>query len=379
MGIQSIPQELMLMVGENLSIKDLNSFLRTCRGLLNLFTPRLHKLGVCNVGSRSALQWAAKHGHKSLVKLAISKGANVNETTKCRHNFGVLHLAARSTSQNPKIIRTLVEHGAKIDAKDYELCTPLYLATCYGHGQVVEELLRLGAGTKQGGCHEVTLLAHIAASMGHIDCMRALVAAGVDFYPRGESCRTILHLAFATNSGSGMAQYLLRQEGVSMTVNAKDSNGSTPLHLLMGHSYLMSAEKSELLQSLLQCGADIHAKDKLGDTPGHIATNKEDINSIAELIHAGFNIYTKGAGGDTVLHRAVRGRGRSPGLKFLLELEAARSIINVRNKKGSSPLHLAVQECDRVKVELLLRYGANTNLKDGKGRTPSQLALFRGI
>lgn len=65
-------------------------------------------------------------------------------------------------------------------------------------------------------------------------------------------------------------------------------------------------------------------------------------------------------------------------MKFLLALEAGRSIINVRNKKGATPLHLAVKECDRVKVELLLRYGANTDLRNRKGKTPPQVAVLQG-
>ena len=375
MGIQTIPQELIVMIGEKLSIKDLNNFLRTCCGLLNLFTPRLHELGLQNVGSLSALQWAAKHGHEPLVKLAISKGAEVNEITKCERKFTVLHLAARSASPNPKIIRTLVKHGAKIDAKCSELCTPLYQATCYGHGQVVEELLKLGAGTKQGGSNGLSPLARIAASNGYADCLRSFVAAGIDYQPGGSMCRTILHVATASYSGFGMAQYLLGQEEARMTVNAQDIHGRTPLHLLMDHLFLKSAEKSELLRSLLEFGADIHIKDNLGDTPAHIATNNGDINSIAELIHAGFDISMKGRRGDTVLHRAVRGSRRE--MKLLLDLEVVRSIINVRNKKGATPLHLAVE--DRVKVEWLLKYGANSDLKDGRGRTPSELALLRGM
>ena len=272
MGIQSIPQELILMVGENLSIEDLNNFLCTCRGLSKLLTPRLHELGLQNVGSLSALQWAAKHGYEPLVKLAISKGAKVNEITKCESKFTALHLAASNSSTNPQIIHTLVKHGAEVDAKSSDHCTPL--------------------------------------------------------------------------------------------------------HILMGLKNWTSVEKGKLLGSLLQCGADVHAKDKLGDTPAHIAANKEDIKSLNQLIHAGFDVSMKGAGGDTVLHRAARGSGR--GMKFLLDLEAGRSIINVQNKKGATPLHIAAGKCDRVKVEMLLKCGANDDLEDSRGRTAAELALLRG-
>ena len=377
MGIQTIPQELIIMVGEQLSIKDLNNFLCTCRGLLNLFTPRLHELGLKNVGSLSALQWAAEHGHEPLVKLAILKGAEVNEITNCEREFTVLHLTATSANPNPKVIRTLVEHGAKIDAKCSQLCTPLYLATCYGHGQIVEELLKLGAGTKEGGSNGLSSLAIIAANGGYADCMRAFVAAGIDFRHTGTEGRTILHMAIANFSGIEMAQYLLEQEEARMTVNAKDPYGRTPLHLLMGHYDLTSTEKSKLLRPLLQFGADIHMKDIYGDTPAHYATNRCDMNSVDELIHAGFKISTKGARGDTVLHRAVRVSQRA--LKLLLDLEAGRSIINIRNKRGATPLHLAVKEGNRVMVELLLQYGANSDLQDGTGRTPPELALLWGI
>ena len=377
MGIQTIPQELIVMVGEQLSIKDLNNFLRTCRGLLNLFTPRLHELGLQNVGSLSALQWAAQHGHEPLVKLAILKGAAVNEITDCERKFTVLHLAASSANPNPKIIHTLAKHGAKIDAKCSDLCTPLYQATYYGHGQIVEELLKLGAGTKQGGSKGLSSLALIAASSGYADCMRAFVAAGIDFHHTGTEGETILHMAIDYYSGIEMAQYLLEQKEARMTVNAKNRYGRTPLHLLMGHYGLTSAEKSKLLTPLLQFGADIHMKDIYGDTPAHYATNRGDINSVAELIHAGFKISTKGARGDTVLHRAVRVSQRA--LKLLLDLEAGRSIINIRNKKQATPLHLAVKECDRVMVDLLLQYGANSDLKDDSGRTPPELALLWGI
>ena len=377
MGIQTVPQELIVMVGEQLSIKDLNNFLCTCRGLLNLFTPRLHELGLHNVGRLSALQWAAQHGHEPLVKLAISKGAKVNEITKCERKFSVLHLAARSANPNPKIIHTLVKHGAEINAKCFELLTPLYQATWHGHGQIVEELLKLGAGTKQGGSNGLSSLALIAARRGHADCMRAFVAAGIDFHHTGTLRQTILHMAIANCSGIEMVQYLLEQKEARMTVNAKNRYGSTPLHLLMGNYDLTSAEKSKLLTPLLQFGADIHMKDIYGDTPAHYATNRGDINSIAELIQAGFKISTKGARGDTVLHRAIRVNKRA--LKLLLDLEEGRSIINIRNKKGATPLHLAVKQCNRDKVELLLKYGANSDLKDGSGRTPPELALLRGI
>ena len=205
-----------------------------------------------NVFCLSALQWAAKHGHEPLVKLAISKGAKVNKIAKCEGKYTVLHLAAKSKCPNPKIIRILVEHGAKIDAKTSDRRTPLYMATFYGNGQVVEELLKMGAGMKQDVSDGLSSLAHIAASREYTDCMQAFVAAGIDFHHRGYQRQTLLHAAIASASGIEIAQYLLWQEDVRITVNAKDSNGSTPLHILISHYNLKCAKKAELLRLLVQ-------------------------------------------------------------------------------------------------------------------------------
>ena len=76
------------------------------------------------------------------------------------------------------------------------------------------------------------------------------------------------------------------QEEVRITVNAKDSKGSTPLHILISHYNLKSAEKGEILRLLVQSGADVHAKDTLGDTPVHIASNIVFSNVVITLLVA---------------------------------------------------------------------------------------------
>ena len=146
MGIGAIPQELCLLIAENLPIIDLYSLLRTCRGLSHLLTPRLQELGLRDRGELTALQWAAKRGHESLVVLALSNGAKVHQRTNCNHRFTPLHLAAMSEKPNGNIIKTLVKHGARIHARDCYQLTPLRVALRYGRDQAVEALLVLGAG-----------------------------------------------------------------------------------------------------------------------------------------------------------------------------------------------------------------------------------------
>ena len=369
MRIDTISKELCLLITEDLPIPDLYSLLRTCRGLSRILTPRLLELGLRDVGELTALQWAAERGHKSLVLLAISNGAKVNKTTKRWPYSTALHLAAMSERPNRDIIRTLVSEGARIEAKDSFRETPLFRAVEAGRAQAIEELLIQGAIVRGRD-----RLAHIAARGGNVDCMRALAVAGIDYRKTDMSDRTILHEAFCSSAGLSTAKYLLEQEGGRMIVNAKAYDKSTALHLLMKSVYFESPIGRELFKTLMQCGADFRVKDYRGNMPAHILAMSNDVDSMAELIDAGYDISAKGGRRETVLHKAVYGRGTM--LRYLLGLEGAKSILNAQNRYGRTPLHLAVRDGSREKVELLLRHGADVGAKDNCGKTPLEIAVI---
>ena len=369
MRIDTISKELLLLITEDLPIPDLYSLLRTCRGLSHILAPHLLELGLRDVGELTALQWAAEHGHKSLVSLAISHSAEVNKTTKRWPKTTALHLAAMSERPNRDIIRTLVGKGAKIEAEDSFRRTPLFRAVEAGQAQAIEELLIQGARVRGRD-----RLAHIAARGGNVDCMRALAVAGIDYSKTDVTDRTILHEAFSSSAGLGTAKYLLEQEGGRMIVNAKTCAKSTALHLLMESVYFESPIGRELFKTLMQCGVDFRAKDCRGNMPAHILAMSNDVNSMAELIDAGYDISTKGGRRETVLHKAVYGRGTM--LRYLLELEGVKPILNAQNRDGRTPLHLAVRDGSREKVELLLRHSVDVRAKDNCGKTPPEIAVI---
>ena len=63
-------------------------------------------------------------------------------------------------------------------------------------------------------------------------------------------------------------------------------------------------------------------------------------------------------------------------MSYLLELEGAKLILNAQNRHGRTPLHLAVRDGSREKVELLLRHGADVTVKDLCRQTPSEIAVI---
>lgn len=106
-----------------------------------------------------------------------------------------------------------------------------------------------------------------------------------------------------------------------------------------------AAEKADIVQLLIQHGADVTVQDNTLSTPLHLASS--------------------------------RGSGKTVGL--LLKHGAD---VNAQDVKQLTPLHLAASSRLALKgnvVHLLLSHGANVDAKDGRGRTPFQIALSRGL
>lgn len=265
-------------------------------------------------------------------------------------------------------------------AKDSALRTPLHYAVAIKNWRAVEELLSLGAGKKEDLPNRLNDLAYCTVRAGQVDCVRAFVAASIDFHTRGVQGSTILHEAFSNEKTYfATARYILEQEEGRRIVNAKCSGGSTPLHALIRMHTALSEDPNwrKMFKLLLQCSADIHAKSYAGGTPVHhlVGWNNRE-SSILGLIPACFDFNIKAFREETILHSAVRGRDEM--LQNLLKLEGGKLAVNVPDDGGSTPLHLVAWYQNTEKVELLLRFGADAWTKDDRGNMPLIYAKRRG-
>lgn len=104
---------------------------------------------------------------------------------------------------------------------------PLHNAVLGGSAEAVETLIKFGADVnKQCSRHRETPI-HIAASLGHTQIVKNLVAHGVDVDVALDTGITPLHLA--AYEGQMEAVEALIELGAN--VNAQDKNGETVLHL----------------------------------------------------------------------------------------------------------------------------------------------------
>ena len=119
-----------------------------------------------------------------------------------------------------------------------------------------------------------------------------------------------------------------------------------------------------LVQTVVDCGADIQSRDNLGSTVMHTAVRWDAPDSIDKLLELGINVNAQNTSGKSPLAEAVVA-GKVDIAKKLL---AAGADPNICDSNGVTVLMDSIRGCSRDTVKLLLTYGANPNVQEVNGR-----------
>ncbi|WP_341808223.1 ankyrin repeat domain-containing protein [Wolbachia endosymbiont (group E) of Neria commutata] len=140
-----------------------------------------------------------------------------------------------------------------------------------------------------------------------------------------------------------ITQRLLKVEGID--INRVDKHDDTPLHMAA------SCDNSGVITLLLERGADVNAKNGKGRTPLIIAADNGRFQIVEELLKHNPDVnHAEMKHSYTALHAAVTGYSLKL-IKILLECENID--VNIPDKNGLTPLHLAVQ-CDCKEASQLI-------------------------
>ena len=263
-----------------------------------------------------------------IMSLLLAKGADANFVGQWGHTA----LMEANTAAKVKL---LVVHGAQVNAKDQEGETALIHAVDRGDVEVVEALLQAGAD------------ASIADAKGATSLLHALQDPSP--YNPEETMKV-------TRRRIEAARSLLRSK--IGDINAQNVNGET---LLMR---AVKLGETDLVQAMLDHGADVNRSDVLGRTAALFAYEK-DLTAIQPLLKRGARRATR-AELNAFLLVAI---GKKDQLK-VKELLKAGADANYEYSIGydhrdikSTVLIAATQLGDPLMVQMLLEAGADVNAK----------------
>ena len=282
-------------------------------------------------------------GSTQTIAALIDGGASFREPFG-RLDYTMLHFAAQ-LSDDPAVIDVLIDHGARVDARDKGGETPL-----------------MKVGLRK-------------TSEFTVDMAAALMERGANVNARNSRGGTVLHGAAQNSDRPELIAALIAR---GARVDALDEVGETPL--MDAIIYNKHNKNFEMATALINGGADLKAGTayQYGYTPLHVAAHSgSDSAMLSMLIDRGADVDTRDNAGETPLMKAVAYNRNS---EYVLDIMSALidrgADVNARNDIRLSVLHAAAQMNQDPRVTtMLIDRGARVNERDRFGDTPLAKAV----
>ena len=223
-------------------------------GVVKLLLRRGADIDVLDKAGRSAAELASENGQAEVAKFISEYKANANTRNKLR-----------STSLES------IEFGADDDGRD-EANDSLHAAAEEGKIDRVKSLLEQGADINARNASNETPLEKAAAE-GNVDVVRLLIELGAEVDSRDMWERTPLH--WSSRDGHLDVSRVLLDHGAN--ANARDEDYWTPMHISGGNGHL------EMVKLFLERGADVRAVNVEGQTPYQVSLRTGN-REIADLL-----------------------------------------------------------------------------------------------
>ncbi len=367
-----------------------------------------HKKGIRRLNA--LFNEAAVNGNLTLIKAILALGFDVNT----RFENDITPLMFASSRGHLDLVEYLLDRGAQIDLQTVRGSTALLLAINSKHADVAAYLISAGANINLPD-HEGRNPLFAAAQVCDVDTFNRLIKAGVNPYlvilQPGSLTRFTLLLMAANAGCTEIVEKLLKE--YQFNVNAQDQRHYTALH------FAAAKKNLALVKLLLQAGARINAESVGKITPLISAIRSGDdgaltLELVEFLLNSGANMYATDGDGDDILSK-VAAKGQTNIVRLLLDkgfnpdglnpqktspltnaagqgyLEIAKLLLDRKanvdhqSEQGISPLSNAISNLQDMKnrhamLDLLIAYRANPNIavndaRIGQNITPLMFAI----
>ncbi|XP_067660904.1 ankyrin repeat domain-containing protein 50-like [Haliotis asinina] len=343
------------------------------------------------------LHTVSKTGNLSGVKFLLSQGrADIN----CREWTGRTPVMLAAGGRHREVVKLLVSKGANIKLVDRFGINILHSACLVGDVEVVkyvlsQNMLDINSRVK---CGRTAVM--LAAGNGNKDLVQLFVDKGADVSLLDKTGDNILHCA-CRGGGAEVLKYILSKDMVD--INSLGHRKRTPVivaaergqkevvELLVKHGADLSlSERSggNILHHVCQRGhyklvkyvlslnmVDIHSRWWMKRTPVMVAAKYGHKEVVKLLVNHGANLLQSDKRGDNILH-LVCFAGHSDIVKYILSLNSVN--INSRGWKGRTPVMVAAERGHKEVVELLVNHGVNLSLCKRSGSNILHLACCVG-
>ena len=320
-------------------------------------------VNAANEKNVTTLMLASKEGNVDAIKVLISAGAD--RTIKDANGDTWIHYAFGGYG-GKEVLQSIIDRGADVNATNKKNCTALMLASEKGNVDGLNVLLSAGANTTVKDVVGNTWLHYAIYGACNKDIVQSIIDQGADVNAANNENATALMLA--SKKGSVDAINVLISAGADQTI--EDANGNTWIHYAFGGD-----GNKDVLQSIIDLGADVNATNKENATALMLASEKGNVDGLTVLLSAGANTTLEDAVGNTWIHYAIYGDCSKEILQSIIDLGAD---VNAKNNKNTTALMLAIEKGNAAATNVLLSAGANT-LENAVGSTWMHYAIHEDL
>ncbi|KAF7933838.1 uncharacterized protein EAE98_003547 [Botrytis deweyae] len=319
----------------------------------------IEKGGIASLGSDHLTGLGSAH------PIVHSRNLPEPEDRTPLHNLAMTAINQHNRAAAKEILDILLLAGADLEARDSNSDTPLLLTVSpktHSYFQIaLELLLSAGADPCTMNSDGETLLHRACEGLSSTDLAKQLLAFGANpNQARISDGVTPLHCVVDNRHKPAELIELLVNHGAD--INVQDNNGDTTLHRACRSSLIQSGD---LIPAILSLSPDTNIQNNLDETCLHNVYPVIDSGLVSTIIDTGMNLEKRDREGMSVLLKVIKYQGTNMEMVEVLLSHPKKASISTRTWQGKTVLHLACHSRNSVELlKILVKHGADLNWTD---------------